>query len=333
MLPKSLSEVVAQDVAKVLLMALVATDSVPKTLLFSGPSGTGKTTLARIFAATLNCPNRTEEGACGECESCLEITQTQSSSYVIEVDAATSGSADEVRKLMSVSQTMTPSGTRRCIILDEAQAMSKQAFQALLKTMETSVTTVFILVTTEPDKILDTVRNRAVEIPFREIPDTSIVSYLITNEATHEQAREISWYSHGSLRLANNLLSLSKLSDVSIPHLVGDREEFQQLGASICAGNLAASLSVLETCLQDGMNQDLFITRLIDYFLNNAPTNKVFQLTKILWELRYTSWIKRDDLLRLAVTQMVAIFPSSNDMSILNGELTPEKVLSALTGD
>lgn len=331
MLPRSLSEVVAQDIPKVLLMALVATDSVPKTLLFSGPSGTGKTTMARIFAATLNCPHRTEEGACGVCTSCLEITQTQSSPNVIEVDAATAGSADEVRKLMSISQTLAPPNTRRVIILDEAQAMSKQAFQALLKTMETSLSTVFILVTTEPSKILETVRSRSVEIPFSDIPDSAILSHLISLGA--ENAADITRYSHGSLRVALNLHLLSSVSGVSLPDLVGDRKEFQNLGMAICAGNLKAALVLLEQCFSDGLNQDLFITRLIEYFITNVPSSKVFQLTKILWELRYTSWIKRDDLLRLAVTQMVAVFPSNGDMSILNGELSPEKVLSALLGD
>lgn len=333
MLPRSLSEVVAQDVPKVLLLSLVTTNNVPKTLLFSGPSGTGKTTMARIFAATLNCLDRTEEGACGVCSSCLEITQTQSSPNVIEVDAATSGSAEEVRKLMSLSQMMAAPNTRRCIILDEAQAMSKQAFQSLLKTMETSLTTVFILVTTEPAKILDTVRSRSVEIPFSDIPDFAILSHLISIGTPQSQAAQIVAYSHGSLRVALNLHLLSSISSVSLSDLMGDRIEFQNLGEAICAGNLKASLSILETCLLDGMNQDLFITRLIDYFLSHAPAQEVFQLTKILWELRSTTWIKRNDLLRLAVTQMVAVFPATGHMSILNGEMTPEKVLSALTGD
>lgn len=160
-----------------ILKAIVSSGNVPPALLFSGTRGTGKTTCARLFAAALNCESPEGGDSCGKCAQCSEVRSAKDTS-VLEIDAASNGGVDEVRRIRELCQ-YTHSANWRVVILDEAQSMSDKAYNALLKLMEEPpANTVFLLVTTEPEKILGTVQSRAMPFEFRRIRLTDIASRL-----------------------------------------------------------------------------------------------------------------------------------------------------------
>jgi DNA polymerase-3 subunit gamma/tau len=139
------------------------TDSnLPGAILLTGGSGIGKTTVARLIATEVHCPHAADQGPCLECSVCLGI---RDGSYfdVMEIDAASNGTADDVRRLVAQTTMSSMSGKRRIIILDEAHALSKTAWQALLKPIEENRTTTFIICTTEADKVPNTIKTRAVK--------------------------------------------------------------------------------------------------------------------------------------------------------------------------
>ena len=146
---------IGQKLNAIVLQQMVETESVPSGLLFSGPSGTGKTTAARVLASS------------------LEASDT------IEIDAASNGGVAEVRKLIEVLRYST-GGSYRVVILDEAHSITREGFNALLKTLEEPTPgTIFVLVTTEPHKIPGTVMSRLLEFQFRSIPASEILDRLI----------------------------------------------------------------------------------------------------------------------------------------------------------
>jgi len=155
----------------------VRTGSLPPALIFGGTRGTGKTTSARILAAALNCEKPEGGDACGQCAQCLAVQKTTSLS-VLEVDAASNGGVDEVRKIKEMC-AYAHEGEWRVVLLDEAHSMSKEAFNALLKVLEEPPpNTIFVLLTTEVSKILETVRSRSMYFEFRRMTIEDIVTRL-----------------------------------------------------------------------------------------------------------------------------------------------------------
>lgn len=148
----------------------------PVGFLFGGRSGVGKTTLARIIGASLNCDKRSGVEPCGECASCQRIMSGEGS--VIEVDASFFGLVDNIRELRDQLQMYSVSAYK-VVILDEAHMMSKESFNVLLKLLEEPpAKTLFILCTTESEKVLETVRSRLLEFRFVAIPQNVVFAYL-----------------------------------------------------------------------------------------------------------------------------------------------------------
>ena len=176
--PLAFRDVVGQRHVIPVLAAMVRKDEMVPALIFSGERGTGKTTTARILAAALNCEERREDGdACGACVQCLAVQSTESDA-VLEVDAASNGGVAEVERIRNLC-LYSHTGRWRVVVLDEAHSMSRDAFNALLKMLEEPPPyTVFVLLTTESDRILETVRSRSMSFEFRRIPDSLIVSRL-----------------------------------------------------------------------------------------------------------------------------------------------------------
>lgn len=173
--PASFDDLVGQPAVQIILRQMIKVGQVPTALLFDGCRGTGKTTTARILAAALNCtePNK----PCGNCVSCKAVFDG-SSMDVIEIDAASNGLVDDIRQLRQ--QVMyRHAGDWRIVILDEAHSMSPAAFNALLKTLEEPPPrTLFILLTTEPGKILPTVASRCMPFTFRRLTIDDIARRL-----------------------------------------------------------------------------------------------------------------------------------------------------------
>lgn len=175
--PVTFADVVGQKHIKPFLREMVRTEKVPPALIFGGPRGTGKTTSARILAAALNCDEGDQGDSCGECKSCKAV-QTSSSLTVLEIDAASNGGVDQMRSIKEMC-LYSHSGRWRVVMLDEAHSMSKEAFHSLLKLLEEPPpNTLFILLTTEVDKILDTVQSRSMRFDFRRISPADIFGRL-----------------------------------------------------------------------------------------------------------------------------------------------------------
>lgn len=185
--PRTFTDLVGQAPVQLFLREMVRLDRVPTALLFSGCRGTGKTTTARILAAALNCTN--PDRPCGQCQPCQE-TFDGSSLDVLEIDAASNGLVDDIRDLRQrVRYRQT--GSKRIVILDEAQSISPQGFNALLKTLEEPPPdTHFILLTTEINKILPTVASRCIPFVFHRLTIRDIADRLAAIAAAEQYACE-----------------------------------------------------------------------------------------------------------------------------------------------
>ncbi|MFE4466707.1 DNA polymerase III subunit gamma and tau, partial [Oerskovia sp. NPDC056781] len=182
--PETFAEVIGQDHVTGPLRQALRSGRVNHAYLFSGPRGCGKTTSARILARTLNCARNTEETPidtpCGECSSCVELARGGSGSLdVIEIDAASHNGVDDARELRERA-TFAPARDRyKIFILDEAHMVTPQGFNALLKLVEEPPPHVkFIFATTEPDKVIGTIRSRTHHYPFRLVPPDVLGPYL-----------------------------------------------------------------------------------------------------------------------------------------------------------
>ncbi len=178
--PDTFAQVIGQDHVTEPLRAALRHNRVNHAYLFSGPRGCGKTTSARILARTLNCAEGPTDEPCGRCDSCIELaTGGPGSVDVIEIDAASHGGVDDARELREQATFQPMRDRYKIYIIDEAHMVTTQGFNALLKIVEEPPEHVrFIFATTEPEKVIGTVRSRTHHYPFRLIPPRVLSAYL-----------------------------------------------------------------------------------------------------------------------------------------------------------
>lgn len=176
--PQSFSEVYAQDHVTKILQSAISSGRIAHAYLFTGPRGVGKTSLARIMAKSLNCVDGPTTHPCNVCTNCTEITAGVSPD-VIEIDGASNTGVDDIRELQKELLYAASGSKYKIYIIDEVHMLSKNAFNALLKTLEEPPENViFIFATTEPHKVLPTIISRCQRYDFKRIPIEAIVARL-----------------------------------------------------------------------------------------------------------------------------------------------------------
>lgn len=223
--PQNFSEVAGQSVAKAMLINSLKHEVVNHAYIFYGQNGVGKTTLARVFSKALNCENiQNEYEPCNSCSSCNNINNAYSVD-VIEIDAASHNGVDEIRSLNEKINFATTSSKYKIYIIDEVHMFSKSAFNALLKTLEEPPKNViFMLASTEIEKIPDTIISRSININLKPLSlsdTTSYLKHILDSEETKYEDKAldiISKVANGSLREAITTLQLALLYDNNLTY-------------------------------------------------------------------------------------------------------------------
>ena len=212
--PNTFSQIIDQDAVVRTLRRQVATGRIGHAYLFCGSRGTGKTSAAKVFARAVNCLHPTDGDPCGECEVCRAV-QNETCMDVMEIDAASNNSVDEIRDLREKVRFQPAMAKYKVYIIDEVHMLSPGAFNALLKTLEEPPKhAVFILATTEPHKLLPTVLSRCQRFDFHRISVKAIVGHLhtvlkgISREAEEDALTEIARAAEGAMRDALSLLDV-----------------------------------------------------------------------------------------------------------------------------
>ncbi len=222
--PRRFADIVGQKPTRAVLAKIVESGSLPPSMILAGVRGTGKTSVARIVAKAINCKlmDGLQPEPCGACENCVMV-DSESAGFVVEVDAASHGGADAMRQL--VEDAMYSSGEDwKVYILDEVHSVSSQGFQVLLKTLEEPPPrTSFILVTTEPEKIPDTIHARSMFFRFSKITQMDIRDRLLEIAAAEDisvSSSGVGWIAEnadGGMRDAIMMMDqVHRLGDVTI---------------------------------------------------------------------------------------------------------------------
>lgn len=281
--PQFFRDVIGQEALVSTLINAIRFQRISHAYLFCGSRGTGKTTVARVFAKAINCPHITSDcEPCGVCSSCKEVALGNSLDF-IEIDGASHRGIDDIRQINETVGYSPSYGKYKVYLIDEVHMLTKEAFNALLKTLEEPPPTVkFIFATTEPHRVPTTILSRCQRFQLNRISIEKILQKLkaiavdLTIEISQEALDLIANASEGSLRDAESLLDQiiafqgSCISTDAVIECLGlvPKESFFQLDEAFAKGNLSMAFEISHQVYSTGRNISSYIENLIDHFRN-----------------------------------------------------------------
>ncbi len=338
--PRSFEEIVGQKAVSQLLQKMVQRGVTPTALLFTGSRGLGKTSTARVLGAALNCESSFKK-PCGTCYSCSAVFEGTSLSYQ-EIDASTHGLIADVRALQEQIQYSNPD-EYQIITLDEVHGMSATASNALLKTLEEAPKNViFILVSTEPDKIMSTIRSRCMAFQFRHIaPEVTAKRLYEINqieglEVADEVLVAIADRADGALRDA--VMTLDQISRAGVTEIETFQELFGQLDfvpdllEAIVDGDHVRAYAVLDEYIAVTGNPSAVLTAMVRtikdimvikgggtttlrasalrsraQLAKRIPSATLFAAMRVLWEMKVRLRVGEDSTSSLSMVVAMLI--------------------------
>ncbi|WP_188241629.1 DNA polymerase III subunit gamma and tau [Microbacterium thalassium] len=279
--PESFGEMIGQSQVTEPLMTALRGDRVGHAYLFSGPRGCGKTTSARILARCLNCAQGPTDTPCGTCDSCIELGRGGGGSLdVVEIDAASHNGVDDARDLRERAVFAPARDRFKIFILDEAHMVTPQGFNALLKLVEEPPDHVkFIFATTEPEKVIGTIRSRTHHYPFRLVPPAAMLEYvqqLCEQEGVEVEAgvlplvvRAGGGSPRDTLSLLDQLIAGSEDGKVVYERAVAllgytHAELLDEVVDAFGAGDAAAAFAAVDRVVQTGQDPRRFVDDLLE---------------------------------------------------------------------
>jgi DNA polymerase III subunit gamma/tau len=279
--PEAFGEMIGQSQVTEPLMTALRGDRVGHAYLFSGPRGCGKTTSARILARCLNCAEGPTDTPCGTCPSCVELGRGGGGSLdVVEIDAASHNGVDDARDLRERAIFAPARDRFKIFILDEAHMVTQQGFNALLKLVEEPPDHVkFIFATTEPEKVLGTIRSRTHHYPFRLVPPAAMLEYvqeLCTTEGVSVEAgvlplvvRAGGGSPRDTLSLLDQLIAGSEGASVRYERAVAllgytHAELLDEVVDAFASGDAAGAFSAVDRVVQTGQDPRRFVDDLLE---------------------------------------------------------------------
>ena len=288
--PNTFDDVVGQDIIIKTLKNSIMNQKINHAYLFAGPRGSGKTSIAKIFAQTVNCLNLDGVNRCGECVFCTQLKERQTID-IIEIDAASNNGVDEIREINNKVNLIPAVGKYKVYIIDEVHMLTIGAFNALLKTLEEPPShVIFILATTDPHKIPMTILSRCQRFDFKKISEKHIferIKYITDQEKISidgEAIMEIARLGDGSLRDAISTLDQVvayaegniSVNDVHAVNGTLSQEQVSILIKNIFDKKIDVVFNQIDQYCSDGKNISKIIDEIVLYFRNllmlkNAP--------------------------------------------------------------
>ena len=321
--PKDFSHMVGQEVIIDTLRNQITAERIAHAYLFCGSRGTGKTSTAKILAKAINCEHPNQGDPCGQCEHCLRMDEEESLD-IIEIDAASNNGVDEMRDLRETVKYPPQFGKYKVYIIDEVHMLSISAFNALLKTLEEPpVHVVFILATTEPQKLPATILSRCQRFDFGRIPASKIQKRL--SEAVQGSAAEadtgalmaIARAAEGGMRDALSILDMclgysNHITESLVRSVLGtsDRSFLFRFSTAIADSNAHTVIELIDELMRNGKDPLVFTKDAAEHFRNLLLTKCCGQGTKDILEMT------EEDL--LDYTREGERFTISRLMTVLN---------------
>ena len=280
--PSNFDEVVGQKIVVNTLINAIENNKISHAYIFSGPRGTGKTSIAKIFAKTINCEYPENHVPCNKCSNCVDYNNKKTVD-IIEIDAASNNGVDEIRNLKNSVNLVPNSSKYKVYIIDEVHMLSVSAFNALLKTLEEPPRyVIFILATTELYKVPETIVSRCQNFDFNRITNSDIANrlkYICRQEnikINNDALKSIAMYSNGGMRDAIGLLdqlSSYKNSDITVSDVEDicgliSNEQIFGLIECLLGNNLKETINKIVKYNEEGKNLLIIFEKIVETFKN-----------------------------------------------------------------